>query len=167
MTPTDLAPLGHVAPGYVHHDKLVSPGPLLELPSACLKWYELAPTESPVPPDVSQRARAFLQQPEIAAAFAGDLGFVVLHRCGDGNFYFLLPATWRNENELWESVFALDRPEADFRPFAFETHHRGTFCVWELGAVWHEQQAWRRFLRSDRGAAAKRTYLEDRFSGLV
>jgi hypothetical protein len=48
-----------------------------------------------------------------------------------------------------------------------ETIHRGTFCVWELGAVWHERQAWVRFLSSQRDEAAKLAYINDRFSGLV
>jgi hypothetical protein len=39
--------------------------------------------------------------------------------------------------------------------------------VWELGAVWHEQQAWSRFLRSERDADARETYLEDAFAGEV
>jgi hypothetical protein len=52
-------------------------------------------------------------------------------------------------------------------PVAFETSHRGTFCVWELGAIWHERDAWVRFLSSKRDAAAKLAYLNDRFSGRV
>jgi hypothetical protein len=49
----------------------------------------------------------------------------------------------------------------------FETSHRGSFCVWELGPVWHERHAWVRFLSSKRDAEAKLAYLNDRFSGLV
>jgi len=45
--------------------------------------------------------------------------------------------------------------------------HRPTFCVWELGAVWHEQQAWSRYLRSERDDAAKQTYLRDSYEGPV
>ena len=41
------------------------------------------------------------------SATLGELGFVVLHRCGE-SFYFLLVCTWRNENELWETVWAKD-----------------------------------------------------------
>ena len=71
---------------------------------------------------------------------AGDLGFVILHRCGE-DFYFLLVCTWRNENELWETVWAKDG-DADvfFRPWAIDGAHRPTFCVWELGAVVHERR---------------------------
>ena len=44
------------------------------------------------------------------------LGFVILHRCGEG-FYFLLACTWAGNNELWETVWAKDG-DADptFRP---------------------------------------------------
>ena len=45
--------------------------------------------------------------------------------------------------------------------------HHPTFCVWELGAVWHEQQAWSRFLRSGRGAEDVDVYLADSYAGPV
>ena len=78
----------------------------------------------------------------------GSLGFVVLHRCGDG-FYFLLVATWENGNELWETVWAKDGDgDPEFHPWPVEGSHRPTFCVWELGVVAHERAAWTRYLRS-------------------
>jgi hypothetical protein len=134
-----------------------------------LKWYDIAPWEEPVPPDLRVLARGTLH----AAADAGeieldeDLGFVLLHRCGAG-FYFLIVCTWRNENELWSTVWAKDgEDEHAFRPWLVEGPHRPTFCVWELGAVWHEQQAWSRFLRTERGEAERRAYLRDTFAGEV
>ncbi len=51
--------------------------------------------------------------------------------------------------------------------FIVETAHRGTFCVWELGVVWHEQQAWKRFLTSKRATEDVTRYLNDRFEGSV
>ena len=92
---------------------------------------------------------------------------MILHRCGE-SFYFLIVATWRNDNEVWETVWAKNgESEVSFRPWTLEGTHRPTFCVWELGAVWHEQQAWSRFLRSPRGAAAREAYLRDTFEGQV
>jgi hypothetical protein len=92
---------------------------------------------------------------------------VILHRCGQ-SFYFLLISTWRNDNELWETVWA-KHGDADpaFRPWPVAGTHRPTFCVWELGAVWHEQQAWSDYLRSRRDEAATRTYLEASYEGAV
>ena len=165
----DLATLGNPAASYVHRDKVVEPGEAISLPTAILKWYDLARSETPVEAEVRDLARRFLQRESEAGRLdlGGDLGFVILHRCG-AEFYFLLVSTWRNENELWESVFAKDDAATeDFRTYPFKTTHRGTYCVWELGAVWHEQQAWRRYLLSGRDAAAKRAYLADRTRGPV
>ena len=92
---------------------------------------------------------------------------MILHRCGE-SFYFLLVSTWRNENELWETVWAKNGDgERRFRPWPIEGTHRPTFCVWELGAVWHEQQAWSRYLRSPRDEAEREAYVHDTFAGDV
>lgn len=163
----NLAALGNPAADYVHRDKFAEPGELIWLPSAVLKWYDLARPETPVLPEVRNLARAFLKRecldrtPEIV----GGLGFAMLHRCGD-DFYFLLVSTWRNENELWESVYAKERAaQPEFRSFKFSGSHRGTYCVWELAVAWHEQQAWKRYLLSTRDDGAKRAYLADLFQG--
>ena len=97
----------------------------------------------------------------------GEVGFVVLHRC-ENDFYFLIVSTWRGNNELWESVYyKQDAATPGFSLFPREGRHKGAYCVWELGPVWHEQQAWVRFLTSSRDAAAQQAYLDDRFAGSV
>ena len=130
-----LAGIGNPARDYVHRDKVVTPRPLLALPESRLKWYDLARVEIPPPDGVAGEARDFLarEYAEGRLAIAGDLGFVILHRCSEA-FYFLIVSTWRNENELWETVYA----KSDAGPFAvfpLPGPHRGTFCVWELGPV--------------------------------
>ena len=62
---------------------------------------------------------------------------------------------------------AKDGDASGFHPWPLEGTHRPTFCVWELGAVWHEQQAWSRFLRSERGEEEREAYLHDSFAGEV
>jgi hypothetical protein len=153
---------------YRHVAKLIRPAPAIELGEAVLKWYDIAPADAPVPCPVQVLARGGLH----AAAESGSLdvdglGFVILHRCGE-SFYFLIASTWRNDNEVWSTVWAKDG-EADraFRPWPREQPHIPSFCVWELGAVWHEQQAWSRYLRSPRGAAARDAYVRDTFEGEV
>jgi hypothetical protein len=94
-------------------------------------------------------------------------GFVVHHLCGD-SFFYLVVNTWRHSNELWETVYykdGSDFPSLEQAPR--EGLHKPGFCVWELGAVHHEQQAWQRYLRSPRDAAARADYLNDRFEGVV
>jgi hypothetical protein len=158
-----------VEAGYRHVTKAITPGTPIALGESVLKWYDIAPEDEHVPSDLHVLARGNLR----AAADTGalelddDLGFVILHRCGE-SFYFLLVATWRNDNELWETVWAKNgEREVAFRPWPLEGTHRPTFCVWELGAVWHEQQAWSRFLRSERTAADRDAYLRDTFVGEV
>ena len=163
-------PADNVMRDYAHRDKMIAPGEVFSLKGLSLKWYDIARDETPVPDGVRKTARAFLGRAAKADGFLlnGGLGFSILHRCG-ADFYFLLVSTWRNENELWKSTFYLDqkKKQTDFAEFIFQTSHIGTFCVWELGAVWHEQQAWRRYLRSARDDAAKQAYLADSYTGPV
>ena len=149
---------------YRHYPKVFAPQPELALGTGRLKWYHLAKQETPVEPAVERLAREYLEAGRLQVD--GELGFVILHRCG-ADFYFLLVSTWRNANELWESVLYKDGRMQGFDTFKFEGQHRATFCVWELAGVWHEQQAWSRYLRTARDEAARVAYLADRFTGSV
>jgi hypothetical protein len=162
-----LEKLGVVHPDYEHISKRVHPGPSIALADAVLKWYDLAPPDKPVSSEIRALAHTALRDASASGALGldGDLGFVILHRCGE-SFYFLLVSTWRNDNELWETVWAKDGDdEPAFRPWVVEGTHRPTFCVWELAAVCFEQRAWSRFLRSPRDEAAKQAYLLTAYEG--
>ena len=159
---------GHVRADYRHAPKLARPATSLALDDAILKWYDVAPAELPVPWDVRELAYDALCRASRSGglALAGDLGFVVLHRCGQ-SFYFLLVSTWRNDNELWETVWAKNDAQPTFEPWPIEGPHRPTFCVWELGVVSHERLAWSRYLASARDASARSAYLLDTYRGAV
>lgn len=158
-----------VSADYRHYDKevIALPAVDLELPAGRLKWYEVREAEAVV--DERQRAEAhgFLLA-EVADGrldIAGDLGFVIHHLCGE-SFYFLIVCTWRNNNEMWETLYARDGHDAAFTRVEIGPH-RPVVCVWEMGAVLHEQRAWIRYLRSGRDEAALAGYLGDRFTGTV
>lgn len=153
----------------MHRRKHAKPGPALELPGATLKWYEIAPAEAPVPAEISSLARDFLRREAERGAMnvKGEQGFVLLHRCGE-DFYFLLPCTWRNGNELWETVYAKENTATPgFTLFHLDMPHHPTFCVWELGVIWREQQAWDSYLFTAGDAAAKEQYLRACYEGPV
>ena len=157
------------AAGYEHVAKLATPQSSLTVRGTVLKWYDIAPADAPVPLAIRALARWGLRDGSKTGALTidGNLGFVILHRCGE-SFYFLLVSTWRNDNELWETVWAKDGEDAVlFRQWPIDSSHRPTFCVWELGAVDHERQAWSRYLRSARDDAARRAYLGDAYAGEV
>ena len=158
-----------VDPEYRHAPKVATPQPSIMLRDAILKWYDIAPSEAPVPIAIRALARRCLRDGIKTGALAVEdgLGFVILHRCGE-SFYFLLVSTWRNENELWETVWAKpDDSDVFFRPWPIDGTHRPTFCVWELGAVAHERVAWSSYLRSERDESARRTYLRACYAGEV
>jgi hypothetical protein len=152
-----------------HVEKLARPEPSLALEGTTLKWYDVAPEDAPVPLATRAIARRCLRDASRAGELGdlGELGFAVLHRCGE-DFFFLLVCTWRYGNELWETVWAKDgERDALFCPSPAGGAHRPTFCVWELGVVCHEREAWARYLESTRDEAARNAYLGDGYSGLV
>jgi hypothetical protein len=150
--------------GYRHAPKQVTPGEPIEPTGAILKWYAIHPEARPVPDDITRLARAYLEKTLLEAR---GLGFVLLHRCGQ-DFYFLIVCTWRNNNELWETVFYKDGDAMpDFALSPREGEHKGTYCVWELAPVWHEKEAWLRFLSSSRDETAAKEWLNDRFTGVA
>lgn len=159
------SPVSSVSSDYVLVEKSAEPHVEIRLGESKLKWYHLGRPDEPVTDDARKLAIDFLQKRAWSEEYLGELGFVILHRCGP-EFYFLLVATWQNNNEVWESVFAKrSDAEDDFSPFTFETHHRGTFCVWELGIVNHEKDAWKRFLLSERSQEDREAYLNDLYYG--
>ena len=164
-TATSLSRLLASDPGidaaYRHIPKRVTLGEPLELRGALLKWYGLHADDAPVPEAVTRLARTKLASAPLTAS---GLGFVILHRCGD-SFYFLIVCTWRNSNEVWQTVFYKDASMTEFALFPRDGEHKPTLCVWELVPVWHEQRAWERFLLSPRDEAAAQTWLAERYAG--
>lgn len=151
-----------IDPGYRHVSKRVTPREPFERAGTQLKWYDVHPDERHIPEEVTRLAREHLMA---EASGVRGLGFVILHRCG-ADFYFLIVCTWRNSNELWETVFYKDGDAmAAFVPSPRDHLHKPTLCVWELVPVWHEQQAWVRFLSSSRDEVAAVVWLGDRFAG--
>jgi hypothetical protein len=164
-----LSTIGNITPAdYQHYPKLITPADDLALPDAHLKWYDVRRPEASMDSGLREQAREFVLAEAQAGRLqiSGELGFVIHHLCGE-SFYFLIVCTWRHANEMWETLYGRDL--ADGGPFCLIPRgtHLEVVCVWELGAVLHEQQAWIRYLYSDRDERAKLAYIEDRFSGTV
>lgn len=92
-----------------------------------------------------------------------EVGFIIVHRCSTQ--HLLLACTWREGNELWETVWEdtsgtfvlLDRPST----------HLPTYCVWEMGVVAHETRAWRRVLNDGVHDGSLDVYINDSLLGDV
>ena len=107
--PSLLDRAGAMSADYRHIGKRMRSSQTLLVGGACLKWYDVAPEDAPVEEHVQALARDRIAAESRAGRLAidGELGFVILHRCG-GDFYFLQVCTWRNHNEIWETVYAKD-----------------------------------------------------------
>jgi hypothetical protein len=165
---TATRPVDQVPPGYVHRPKLAVADEPLEVDRTRLKWYEVRPAELDVDPATKDRSRAFVEA-EIASGrlpLGSELGFVIRHHCDA--VVFVIVSTWRGANELWETVYHAP-PGTDGAAYERQEHgsHKGTYCVWELGVVVHERDAWIRYLESPRSEADRIVYLADRYGGPV
>jgi len=157
----------NVPDSYEHYPKLITPGDDLILDDAYLKWYDIRRADAAIRKSVQGEAREILRSEANAGRLSiqGELGFVILHLCGD-SFFFLIVNTWRSANELWETVYAKDG-DGPFKLWPRDDSHKPTFCVWELGAVLHEQKTWTQFLYSARDENARNVWIGDRFTGEV
>jgi hypothetical protein len=164
----DLTKFGNIPSEYVHIPKVAEPGEDIALADGYLKWYDVRPEQAVIPDEVRAEARQFLQAESEAGRLKldGDLGFVVFHLCGE-SFYFLIVLTWRNQNEMWESLYGQDVKQGGGFQMIPQDTHLEVICVWELGAVLHERQAWTEYLRSARKEEDKLAYLGSRFTGPV
>ncbi|MBA2276845.1 MAG: hypothetical protein H0W06_03695 [Chloroflexia bacterium] len=166
-----LVEVGDVPDSYRHHARQLTPGPPHYLAGnrgrAVLKWYLLAREDDPVPAACLDEARD-----RVAMEFARGtllvpygMGFVVLHHSTPLDY--LIVGAWRAHQELWETLYVRDARDGS----AFQRMRPGenapTLCVWELAPVWHEREAWVRYLESPRDLAARRAWLDDVLHGQV
>ena len=169
MTARPVSPsaalFGHVAGDYVHVTKVMQPASPLIATDVLQKWYLVHPPERPFSTADVQAAQAFLLG-EIESgrlALRNEVGFTVQHRCADVDIFYV--CSWRGNNELWETLYVLPTG-GDFSLVRRESK-TGTYCVWVIPAVTHEQRAWLTYLRSRRDAAARLAYCQDQTSGIV
>nr|WP_315026605.1 hypothetical protein [uncultured Chryseobacterium sp.] len=127
------------------------------------KWYDLAEDPARVSTQDINHAKICIESAQESFQDIDDLGFVIMHRCGEN--YLLLVCTWRNENELWESVY--HDSSGKFEIWDRNKTHLPTYCVWEMGIVYHESQAWKRYLGTTKDEDDKKIYLSDFFEGEV
>lgn len=127
------------------------------------KWYDLAKDPAEVSEQDIQNAKICIENAKENFKDIEDLGFVIMHRCGEN--YLLLVCTWRSENELWESVYY--DGNGKFEVWDRNKTHLPTYCVWEMGIVYHESQTWKKYLGTARQENHKAEYLNDLFEGEV
>lgn len=155
-----------VGSDYAHVRKVMRPAPPLVAPDVYQKWYLVHPPERPFSDAEVKAAQSFLRR-EIDAgrlALRNEVGFTVQHRCSAMDIFYV--CSWRGNNELWETLYHLPPGSLDYQLVPRDTK-TGTYCVWVIPAVTHEQRAWLTYLNSSRDAAARLAYCQDQASGDV
>ena len=150
-----------VSPAYRHYEKVIRCHGVIDPTNDRLKSYDINPSDQPIEKEIRDIARNFVSRRlrSDVSPSAQELGFVLLHRCGEA-FYFLGLCTWRGNNELWKTIFFLEAETMeDFALFPQDEPHKDTFCVWELAVVCHETQAWTAYLKSKRAYQDADRYL--------
>lgn len=183
---TDMPKPTHVSRTYRHYEKTVYGHGVIQSTHNRLKWYDIARGRKPIDPEIRDLAQDFLarQTASVGLPAVQELGFVLLHKCGQ-NFYFLGLCTWRENNELWKTQFYFDagkmedfalyppkgshhnHPPQDHPPQDYPPQdywHKDTFCIWELNVVSYETQAWTKYLRSERTDQNADAYLAANYS---
>ena len=155
-----------VEASYSHYPKLIRPGPALETTQVYFKWHLIYPEKLPISEQEVLEAQAMLRG-ELEAGrleLNHEVGFVVQHRTAE--WMILYVCTWRGNNEIWETLYHQHLPSGQFAKHK-RSDTSGTFCVWVMAAVSHEQKAWTRYLRSPRDEAAQKVYLHDQLTDVV
>ncbi|MBB6370886.1 hypothetical protein [Chryseobacterium shigense] len=147
----------------IYPSKYASPKGIFAVGKTQFKWYDLATDPAEILSEDISKARTCIENAGENFQDKDDLGFVIMHRCGEN--YLLLVCTWRNENELWESVYY--DGSGIFEVWDRNKIHLPTYCVWEMGIVYHESKAWKKFLGTDRTEIHQQDYLDDIFEGEV
>jgi hypothetical protein len=143
--------------------KYAQPKGIFTVGKTKFKWYDLADDPAEISPQDIHNAQLCVEYAEEDFQNIDDLGFIIMHRCGKN--YLLLVCTWRSENELWESVYY--DGSGNFEIWDRNKTHLPTYCVWEMGIVYHESQSWKKYLGSGREENDKEKYLNDFFEGEV
>ncbi|MCQ9641661.1 hypothetical protein MP478_19955 [Chryseobacterium sp. WG14] len=143
--------------------KYASPKGIFNVGKTRFKWYDLAGNLSEISSQDIRNAQLAIENAEENFQDIDDLGFVIMHRCGEN--YLLLVCTWRSENELWESVY--HDGSGTFEIWNRNKTHLPTYCVWEMGIVYYESRAWKKYLGTERKENDQELYLQDFFEGEV
>jgi hypothetical protein len=165
MTALSVELFEQVGHDYAHVRKVMQPAPALAAPGVFQKWYVVHPPGRPFSEAEVRDAQTFILS-EVEGgklALKNEIGFTLQHRCGAVDIFYV--CSWCNDNELWETIYTLPH-DGQYQLAPRETK-TGTYCVWVIPAVTHEQRAWVAYLNSRRDDAARLAYARDQFAGEV
>lgn len=142
----------------MYSTRLVMPLESLQVGALTLKVYGLSVHQRVPEKALVDAARLLTRQQLQGEQDVGQVGFVIIHEARPADF--VLIHLWQGVDlQQWYFTSPLSQSTA-FVPF-----QRGTVgCVWELGIMQHEREAWVRTVLS---GASQAEYLQDLISGQI
>src|SRR3989344_1199900 len=142
---------------YQHEPRIVRNQSLVATPDLVLKLYLMARDEYSVPNfvhDAEKLLKKKIEEGEITPLTG--LGFAILSddMLNVTRWDTKYPIVVRNK------IYGFEEGNVDSSQ-PLDINEVGSFCIWELGIVSHEKEAWKRFLTSQRKESDKRKYLQD------
>jgi len=144
---------------YFHEGRKVIPVGLVETSSLVLKMYNMVTELKPTNP--VENARKFLKA-EIKKGKINPLtgmGFAILSRNN------LNIALWDDKCPILPKNNLYDYTSFPKEVKRLDLNKDGAFCIWELGIVAHEKDAWKKYLISGRTKRNKERYLNNFMEG--
>ena len=161
MKGIDYNQIGNLKKEYVHEPRIVRNQSLVATPFLVLKLYLMAGDKYSVPDfvrDAEKLLERKIEEGEITPLTG--LGFAIL------SDDMLNVARWDTKYPIVvrNQIYGFEEGNVNSSQL-LDIDEVGSFCVWELGIVNHEKEAWKRFLTSQKKESDKRKYLQDIIMG--
>ena len=150
-----IANVGNLGEDYKYTFKDVNNIELIVTPNLILKNYTMHISNRAYPVEMLCDESDFIEGQICIGKikpFSG-LGFVIL------SDDMINVARW-DEEVIKNQLYGYEKGRPSFAT-PLDIREDGSFCVWELGIVNHEREAWKRFLDSQRTDKDKEAYLDD------
>jgi hypothetical protein len=146
---------------YKHEPRMVKPRGLLNTPEISLKLYDMFTKDDCIGSNPTREAEEFLKE-EIARGEINPhsgLGFAILSKdmLNVARWYKTYPIVLQNNLYEFKPNFQ--------KVTETSTEEAGSFCIWELGIVNHEKEAWKKFLTSNKDNRDVTNYLNNVIEG--
>lgn len=149
---------------YEHEPRYVTPLKLVATPKLAFKAYMMLKYDSFLTQKEMSTTEQFLKSEIESGKITPQIGigFSILSEdmLNVARWDATYPIVLKNDIYIYERNDIQTAKLADVRK-------TGSFCIWELGIVSHERDAWKRFLASKHTREDKKRYLDDFFDGAL
>lgn len=173
MEPIQYERIGNLQ-GYEHKPTKVAPIGLITSPDLVLKMYDMVSVGDIGDFDKVVDAKKFISAEISRGRISSEtgLGFSILSkdmlsvvRWGREYPIVTIQTLYQFNPMTQEQLRMLGRKSVFDSAEVLDLNKVGSFCIWELGIVAHEKEAWKKYFASGRTSEDKKRYLDDTIRG--